>query len=255
MGDGDHKVAVRRAAEVERLSRQLSTLRPGALATVLEFRRPGASTAALETGEVSRQPRSGSPTGRRQSEADRPERKAAATAAAADKFAAQLAEDPAEVARDLCLGWLAVRPHTRAELAAKLKHRGVPPEAANAVLDRYGEVGLIDDAAFSSAWVESRHLGRGLARRALAYELRTRGVDAATVEVAVSRLDPAEEEAKARVLVTRRLAAMGHVPAQARARRLMGMLARRGYPAAMAAAVVRDAIAGTGVDLPDPDVE
>ncbi|HEY2549515.1 MAG TPA: RecX family transcriptional regulator, partial [Streptosporangiaceae bacterium] len=53
-------------------------------------------------------------------------------------------------------------PRTRAELAAALSRRGIPEEAAEEVLGRFTDAGLIDDATFASAWVESRHHSRGL---------------------------------------------------------------------------------------------
>src|SRR5829696_959849 len=81
--------------------------------------------------------------------------------------------DPESVARAICLRLLTGQPRTRSELAAALARRGVPGEAAAAVLGRFAEVGLIDDRAFAAAWVGSRHAGRGLAR-ALAAELRRR---------------------------------------------------------------------------------
>jgi regulatory protein len=151
--------------------------------------------------------------------------------------------DPAEVAREICLRQLAVRPRTRAELATVLRRRGIAAEVAAEVLDRYDEVGLIDDAAFARAWVTSRHHGRGLARRALAGELRQRGVDGETVGAALTELDPATEAITARELVARKLRAMGRTAPDAAFRRLVAMLARKGYPAGLAFRVVRDAIA------------
>ena len=111
------------------------------------------------------------------------------------------------------------------------------------VLDRYDEVGLIDDAAFSRAWVSSRHHGRGLARRALASELRQRGVDAEVASVALEDLDPDTEAATARSLVERRLRSMGSAPPEMIFRRLVSMLARKGYPAGVAIGAVKDALA------------
>ena len=151
--------------------------------------------------------------------------------------------DPAEVARDICLRQLAVRPRTRAELATALRRRGIADEVAAEVLDRYDEVGLIDDEAFARAWVTSRHHGRGLARRALAGELRQRGVDGETAGAALTELDPATEKATARALVERKLRGMGRTAPDAAFRRLVAMLARKGYPAGLAFAVVRDVIA------------
>ena len=59
---------------------------------------------------------------------------------------------------------LSVAPRTRTQLAAALRRRGIPADAAEAVLARFTDVGLIDDAAFARAWVESRHHSRGLSR-------------------------------------------------------------------------------------------
>ena len=101
--------------------------------------------------------------------------------------------DPEEQARQLCLRLLTGRPRTRAQLAEAMHRRGVPDDAAATVLARFTEVGLIDDAAFARAWVESRHHGRGLARRALSAELKQRGVDGEEISAAVSALDPADE--------------------------------------------------------------
>src|SRR5690606_8166070 len=104
----------------------------------------------------------------------------------------------AERAREICLRQLAVRPRTRAELATALRRRGIPDDVAGEVLQRYGEVGIVDDRAFASAWVTGRHHGRGLARRALAAELRRKGVEDPLVSEALGELDSETEERTAR---------------------------------------------------------
>ena len=127
--------------------------------------------------------------------------------------------DPEAVARQICLRLLTVAPRTRAQLADALRRRGVPESAADAVLARFADVRLIDDAMFAQAWVESRHHGRGLSRRALASELRQRGVPSDDIDAAVSRLDPQQELATAEALVARRLGATRGQPPSARIRR------------------------------------
>lgn len=150
--------------------------------------------------------------------------------------------DEVEVAREICLRQLAVRPRTRAELATALRRRGISVQVAEQVLNRYDEVGMIDDAAFARAWVTSRHAGRGLARRALAVELRQRGVDAEIVREALSELDEETETATARELAARKLrSAVG--PPEAVFRRVVGMLARKGYSPGVAIRVVKEALA------------
>ncbi|WP_078630248.1 recombination regulator RecX [Streptomyces roseochromogenus] len=156
--------------------------------------------------------------------------------------------DPAERARAICLRLLTGTPRTRKQLADALRKREIPEDVAEEVLSRFEEVGLIDDSAFAEAWVESRHHGRGLARRALAQELRTKGVDSSLIDEAVSQLDSEQEEATARELVARKLRATRGLDRDKRLRRLAGMLARKGYPEGMALRVVRQALEEEGED-------
>ncbi|WP_119729420.1 regulatory protein RecX [Thermomonospora amylolytica] len=153
------------------------------------------------------------------------------------------------MAREICLRLLAAAPRTRAQLADALRRKGVPEEAAERVLGRFSEVGLIDDEAFARAWVQSRHAGRGLARRALASELRRRGVADETVSEAVESLDPEQEERTARELVARRLPGTRTLPPDKRMRRLVGMLARKGYPPGLCYRVVKEALEAEGDEL------
>jgi regulatory protein len=151
------------------------------------------------------------------------------------------------VAREICLRQLAVRPRTRAELEKVLAKKEISAEVIAEVLDRYDEVGIIDDAAFARAWVSSRHHGRGLARRALANELRRHGVDADTAGEALDDIDQDTEAATARALVDRKLRTV-HGEPQAVFRRLVGMLARKGYPPGVAIGAVKDALAAQSAE-------
>ncbi|MEJ8671426.1 recombination regulator RecX [Streptomyces sp. NBC_01017] len=159
-----------------------------------------------------------------------------------------LPADPVERARAICLRLLTGTPRTRKQLADALRKREIPDEAAEEVLSRFEEVGLINDSAFADAWVESRHHGRGLARRALAQELRTKGVDSTLIDAAVSQLDSEQEETTARELVARKLRSTRGLDRDKRLRRLAGMLARKGYPEGMALRVVRQALEAEGED-------
>ncbi len=169
------------------------------------------------------------------------------SAAAAGGSAAGADPDPEAVARLICLRLLTAEPRTRAQLADALKRRRVPAEAAEAVLSRFTEVGLIDDATFASAWVESRHHGRGLGRRALATELGRRGVAHEDIAAAVEQLTPEAERAMALALVERRIASLARQPRPVQVRKLAGMLARKGYPPGLAYSVVRQALDQAGV--------
>jgi regulatory protein len=164
------------------------------------------------------------------------------------------ARDPARQAREVCLRLLALSPKTRAQLAAALRKRDIPDEVADEVLSRFEDVGLIDDAAFARAWVESRHYSRGLAGRALSAELKQRGVASDEIRAALEeQLSPDAEATAARRLVDKKLGSTRGQPPEQRTRRLAGMLARKGYPPGLAFRVIREALEAEGVQVAPED--
>jgi len=155
--------------------------------------------------------------------------------------------DPEQVARTILLRRLTAAPRTRSELRTDLLKRGLAEEVADRVLDRFVEVGLIDDAAYAQLWVDARQRTRGTARSVLRQELRAKGVDDADAEEALAGIDPDQERERARRLVEVKARATARLDPQARVRRLTGMLQRRGYSASVAFAVVREVLD----DLPE----
>jgi regulatory protein len=159
--------------------------------------------------------------------------------------------DPESVARTICLRALTQRARTRAELAALLARRGVPSPAATTVLDRFVDVGLIDDAALAESFAASAHAERGLSRRAVAAKLRQRGVADSDVDVATAHIDTASEYAAAHALAVRKLRSLSGMDPTVQSRRLVAMLARRGYGASLSSRVVREVLGVQGPDVFD----
>jgi SOS response regulatory protein OraA/RecX len=159
-----------------------------------------------------------------------------------------------EVARGICLRALTGASKTRQQLAELLTKREVSDDVAAAVLDRLTEVGLIDDAAFAAAWVGSRQSGRGLSRRALTQELRAKGVDDEVAAAALAEIDPQDEWDTARRLVARKAPSMSRLDRVTAERRLVGMLARKGYGGGLAGIVAREALDAAHADA-DPAAE
>jgi len=158
------------------------------------------------------------------------------------------------VARTIALRLLTAAPRSRSELAQAMARKGVPDDVAETVLDRFVEVGLLDDTAYAEALVRTRHTERGQTGQALRAELRRRGLDDDTAAKALSQVTPDDEEATARRLVARKLAATATLDTPVRVRRTLAFLGRKGYPAALAHRLVREHLATEGVDtLPDPD--
>lgn len=151
--------------------------------------------------------------------------------------------DPESVVRSIVLRRLSSAPRTRAELEKDLAERGADSGVAERVLDRFEEVGLIDDHTYAQMWVESRHRTKALARSVLRRELTDRGVDSESVDEALGQIDDEAEWQRAREFAEAkfRLRA-GEDPAKA-LRRLAGQLARKGYSPGVCFAVAKEALA------------
>lgn len=169
-------------------------------------------------------------------------------------MAEQAQGDPRAVAREVVLRKLAASPRSRVELERALASKGVEEDVAAEVLDRFAEVALIDDRAYAELVVRSQQASRGLARRGLAHELRKRGVGDEEAALALEQVDPDAEREAARALVRKRLPATARLDTDARLRRLVGLLARKGYDGATAMAVVREALAEEGAEVDDDAV-
>jgi regulatory protein len=151
-----------------------------------------------------------------------------------------------EQARALCLRLLTARARTRSELAGQLTKRGYPDDVSARVLDRLVDVGLVDDEDFAEQWVRSRHANAGKGKRALAVELRKKGVDDEVITSALADIDSDAERSRAEQFVAeklRRERLTDEADDPKVARRLVGMLARRGYGQSMAFDVVKVALA------------
>jgi SOS response regulatory protein OraA/RecX len=137
-------------------------------------------------------------------------------------------------------------PRSRHQLAEKLAERGVPPEAATAVLDRFEEVQLIDDAEFARMWVRSRSATNSLARSALRRELADKGVDPALAEDALAQVSDDDERNTAGELIRRKMRRSADLSDRdvrdKEIRRLVAMLARKGYAPGLAFGLVKDAL-------------
>ena len=159
--------------------------------------------------------------------------------------------DHEAIARKIILDALTGQARSRKELADKLEKKEIPADLAARLLDRFEEVGLIDDEAFARAWIASRQPGKGLARRALAQELRRKGIDDEVARDALDEIDPDDEREAARVLVRRKLRSLERFDDQTKTRRLVGMLARKGYGAGVAFGIVREELALADDDAAD----
>jgi regulatory protein len=148
--------------------------------------------------------------------------------------------DPYSVAQTIALIALAPRAKSRGELFAHLKKRGIAEEIANAVLYRLQEQGLVNDEEFARSWSESRQRTKKLSKRAIVNELRTKGIDAETIEIVGSEIDENREHDLAFELATRKYRPIAHLDRELIQRRIQGALARRGFSSALINSVMRE---------------
>jgi len=170
-----------------------------------------------------------------------------------DPQAVDAEPDPFTVAQAIVYRQLTAAPKSRLQLARKLAERNIPEDVAEAVLDKFQEVRLINDAEFADMWVRSRSQSRKLAKGALRRELAEKGIDQETAAAALEQLTDADEESAARTLVERKLRPGTDLSDRAErdkaVRRLASMLARKGYQPSQAFRIVNDVL-----DSPhDPD--
>ncbi|MFC8798237.1 regulatory protein RecX [Promicromonospora sp. NPDC057138] len=160
-------------------------------------------------------------------------------------------DDAVEKAREVVLRILTAAQRSRRELEQSLARKGYPEDVVVQVLDRFDEVGLVDDATYAETIVRTRHAERGLARRGIAAELRRRGIDEDTATEALDQLDPDDERVAGAKLATKLVTRTRSLDRQVRVRRAVGSLARKGYAPGLAFELVRDALAAEGEETDD----
>ncbi|ADJ44141.1 recombination regulator RecX [Amycolatopsis mediterranei S699] len=157
-------------------------------------------------------------------------------------------EERYKKAKEICFDLLAVRARTQEELRQALRRKGFDEETSETLLGKLDRAGLVNDAEFAELWVKSRHTTQGLSRTALMAELRRKGVDDEVAAQAAGEVDRESEEQMARELVRKRLGSLGNVDEQTALRRLLGFLARKGYPQGLAYTVIKEELREYGAE-------
>jgi regulatory protein len=142
-------------------------------------------------------------------------------------------------ARNVLLHQLARSAKSTHQLRKILENREIPSEIAERVLERFTEVGLIDDQAYAETIVSSRRNFKGLSKSAIKHELNEKGVPAPFIEVAVESITAEDDFEAAKDLASRRIRQMSALTREVRERRLAGYLGRKGYPSSVVFAAIK----------------
>lgn len=164
------------------------------------------------------------------------------------------AEEAKAEVRNRALRLLDQRARSRKELSDRLVALEFEPRVVRDVLDDLQETNLINDLTFAEEWVRQRHQRRGKSARVLDRELSQKGVDPATRAAALEQIDAADEESTARQLAVKKARSVKSVPtdraeSDRQLRRVVGVLARRGFPEGMSLQVALDALADRHAEL------
>jgi regulatory protein len=148
--------------------------------------------------------------------------------------------DPYSIANTIALNALVARAKSKGELLAHLKKRGVEDDVAQATIFRLQESGLINDEEFAKAWTQSRHTSKKLSKRIIAGELRTRGVDQSSIDLALDEIDDESEYRTAFSLGMKKYNTMSRLEPEVQIRRIQSLLQRKGFSFPTIARVIRE---------------
>lgn len=168
--------------------------------------------------------------------------------------AARAAEetDPYTRAKTIVYNQLAYSAKTRGQLRKKLQAEGFEAELIEPLLDKFEAAKLIDDAEYAQTFVAQKSRTRKLSRAALRRELAERGVRGEEAENALAQRTDEQEREDAAELVRKKLRPGMDLSDRAEkdkvTRRLLGMLARRGYSSSVSMSVIREELAAYGAE-------
>jgi regulatory protein len=148
--------------------------------------------------------------------------------------------DPYSIAYTIALNALVARAKSKGELVAHLKKRGIEDEVAAATIFRLQEAGLINDEEFARAWTQSRHNAKKLSKRIIAGELRTRGVDQSSIDLALEEIDDESEYQMAFSLAMKKYSTMSRLAPDVQVRRIQSLLQRKGFSFGIIGRVLRE---------------
>ena len=160
--------------------------------------------------------------------------------------------DPYTRAKTIVYNQLAYSAKTRGQLRKKLQAEGFDAELIEPLLDKFEAAKLIDDAEYAQTFVAQKSRTKKLSRAALRRELAERGVRGEEAENALAQRTDEQEREDAAELVRKKLRPGMDLSDRAEkdrvTRRLLGMLARRGYSSSVSMSVIREELAVYGAE-------
>ena len=208
-------------------------------------KRRGASAGSQKGGSPTRGFQKGSASSQAEGAVPSWKQKARAARAAEET-------DPYTRAKTIVYNQLAYSAKTRGQLRKKLQAEGFDAELIEPLLDKFEAAKLIDDAEYAQSFVAQKSRTKKLSRAALRRELAERGVRGEEAENALAQRTDEQEREDAAELVRKKLRPGMNLSDRAEkdrvTRRLLGMLARRGYSSSVSMSVIREELAAYGAE-------
>jgi regulatory protein len=154
-----------------------------------------------------------------------------------EKVIALQSEDAREVAMQRALRFLSYRARSMQEVRSNLEKNETPEAAISFTLQRLQENGLLNDQEFAQTWVENRNTFRPRSRRALAMELRYKGLEDELVQDILDK--NIDENSLALDAARKYVRKLRGLEWQEFRLKLGGFLGRRGFSYAIIAPVLR----------------
>jgi regulatory protein len=143
-------------------------------------------------------------------------------------------------AKNTAYRYLTIRPRSRVEVERKLQEREFPPDIISSVIDHLIKLGYLNDEQFARQWAASRVRSRGLGRRRLEQELRSKGVSRDTIKETLGTLfEDGSEVEVARKEADKKLRTLIRFETVVRRRRLAGFLERKGFSSEIIRTILR----------------
>lgn len=144
-------------------------------------------------------------------------------------------------AKKTALNMLAMRDHSSTELREKLLRRDFDPAAVDRLIVKLERSNLLDDGQFAQRFAKAQRESRKLSRSALRRQLVKKGIDEETIAGVVAEVDG--EEDLAREVAEKKARSTRGLDHEVRERRILGMLARRGFSSTICLKVTREVLA------------
>jgi regulatory protein len=159
----------------------------------------------------------------------------------ANKYSLKSVDSLEEEVRQALLRLIERSGKSSGQLRIQLLEKEFPAPIVDQIIDRFIEVGLIDDLALARSFAEVAVSRKAKAKSVIARELRAKNFPQEAIDAAIAEIDSDSELEAAKGLAESRMRQLQKLEPEVRTRRLASFLMRKGYSSSVVWAAVRHA--------------